>query len=117
MSCMVPSSAAAAFDAFDRQGQPTRPVARPAAGSHGVALTFETFEPAASAGAPVRVRPAEDILLRVIDGLVRLTVAEDDRVLGIGDEVIIAAGTAHRLTAVAGRGRIVMGFRPAAPAR
>jgi quercetin dioxygenase-like cupin family protein len=65
----------------------------------------------------VRVRPAEDILLRVIDGLVRLTVADDDRVLGIGDEVVIAAGTAHRLTAVAGRGRIVMGFRPATRAR
>jgi quercetin dioxygenase-like cupin family protein len=110
---MVPPSAAAAFDA-DPWGERARPEVRPAAGSYGVALTFETFEPAAAADAPVRVRPAEDILLRVIDGLVRLTVAEDDRVLGIGDEVIIAAGTAHRLTAVAGRGRIVMGFRPAA---
>jgi quercetin dioxygenase-like cupin family protein len=117
MSGMVPRSAAAAFDAFDPQGEPARPELRPATGSHGVALTFETFEPAAAADAPVRVRPAEDVLLRVIDGLVRLTVAEDDRVLGIGDEVIIAAGTAHRLTAVAGRGRIVMGFRPAARAR
>ena len=111
---MVPRSAAAAFDAFDPQGEPARPELRPATGSHGVALTFETFEPASAADAPVRVRPAEDVLLRVIDGLVRLTVAEDDRFLGIGDEVIIAAGTAHRLTAVAGRGRIVMGFRPAA---
>jgi quercetin dioxygenase-like cupin family protein len=80
---------------------------------HGVALTFETFEAADAGDAPVRVRPAEDILLRVIDGLVRLTVAGDDRVLGIGDEVIVAAGTAHRLAAVAGRGRVVMGFRPA----
>jgi quercetin dioxygenase-like cupin family protein len=107
---MVPPSAAAAFDASHG---PARPELRPAAGSHGVALTFETFDPAAAADAPVRVRPAEDILLRVIDGLVRLTVAGDDRVLGIGDEVIIAAGTAHRLTGVADRGRIVMGFRPA----
>jgi quercetin dioxygenase-like cupin family protein len=81
--------------------------------SHGVALTFETFEAADAADAPVRVLPDEDILLRVIDGLVRLTLAGDDRVLGIGDEVVIAAGTAHRLAGVAGRGRIVMGFRPA----
>ena len=114
MQFMVPRSAAAAFEAFDTADEPARPEPRPAAGTHGVALTFETFEPTAAADAPVRVRPAEDILLRVIDGLVRLTAAEDDRVLGIGDEVIIAAGTAHRLTAVAGRGRIVMGFRPAA---
>jgi quercetin dioxygenase-like cupin family protein len=109
---MVPrSAAAAALDPFET---PSRPELRPAQSSHGVALTFETFEPAAAADAPVRVRPAEDILLRVIDGLVRVTVDGADRVLGIGDEVIIAAGTAHRLTAVAGRGRIVMGFRPAA---
>jgi quercetin dioxygenase-like cupin family protein len=110
---MVPPSAAAAFDASDASDGPDRPQLRPVAGSHGVALTFESFDPAAAADAPVRVRPAEDILLRVIDGLVRLTVASEDRVLGIGDEVIIAAGTAHRLTGVAGRGRIVMGFRPA----
>jgi hypothetical protein len=107
---MVPRSAAAAFDA---SGEPARPELRPAEVSHGVALTFETFDPAAAADAAVRVRPAEDILLRVIDGLVRLTVADDDRVLGIGDEAIITAGTAHRLAGVAGRGRIVMGFRPA----
>src|SRR4029450_13800992 len=99
---MVPRSAAAAFEAFDTPDEPARLEPRPAAGTHGVALTFETFEPTIAAhaparpppppgphgvalpfetfeptmaaDAPVRVRPAEDILLRVIDGLVRLTV-------------------------------------------
>jgi quercetin dioxygenase-like cupin family protein len=109
---MVPPHAAAYDAAYETSG----PGLRPPAVSHGVALTFESFDTADAAEAPLRVRPAEDILLRVIDGLVRLTAAGEDRVLGIGDEVVIAAGTAHRLAGVAGRGRIVMGFRPAASA-
>ena len=39
---MVPPSAAAAFDSSDG---PARPQVRPVAGSHGVALTFESFDP------------------------------------------------------------------------
>ena len=109
---MVPPHVAA----YDAAYESTGPGLRPPAVSHGVALTFETFDAADEVDAPVRLRPAEDILLRVIDGLVRLTAAGEDRVLGIGDEVVIAAGTAHRLAGVAGRGRIVMGFRRAARA-
>ena len=106
---MVPPHAAAYDAAYGSTGS----ALRPAAVSHGVALTFETFDGVGADEAPLRVRPAEDILLRVIDGLVRVTVAGDDRVMGSGDEVIIPAGAAHRLAGVAGRGRVVMGFRPA----
>jgi hypothetical protein len=76
----------------------------------GVVLTFETLD---AAEAPLRLRPADDTLVRIIDGLVRLTVEGVERVLGIGDEAIVPAGAAHRLAAIAGRARVVSGLRPA----
>ncbi len=76
----------------------------------GVVLTFETLY---AAEAPLRLQPADDTLLRIIDGLVRLTVEGVERVLGIGDEAIVPAGAAHRLAAIAGRARVVSGLRPA----
>jgi quercetin dioxygenase-like cupin family protein len=80
---------------------------------HGVALTFETIEAFESRPAPVRMRPWEDTLLRVIDGIVRLTTDGEERRMRIGDEVIIPAGTPHQLAGVDGAGRVVIGFRTA----
>jgi quercetin dioxygenase-like cupin family protein len=80
---------------------------------HGVALTFETLafdaEPA-----PARMRPLEDTLLRIVDGVVRLTVGAGERLLWTGDEAIVPAGASHRMAGVGGEARVVMGFRPAA---
>jgi quercetin dioxygenase-like cupin family protein len=93
---------------------PLRPSARPRASSapvsHGAALVFETVDTGA---APLRVRPFEDVLLRVIDGVVRLTIDAQERLLGTGDEAIVPAGEPHRIAGVAGEARLVMGFRAA----
>jgi quercetin dioxygenase-like cupin family protein len=83
----------------------------PAAVSHGAALTFETVRAFDGAPAPLRVRQLEDTLLRVIDGVLRLTIDGDERLLGIGNEAIVPAGSSHRLSALAGETRLVMGFR------
>jgi mannose-6-phosphate isomerase-like protein (cupin superfamily) len=84
----------------------TRPSA-PA--THGAALTFETV-----ADIGERVRPGEDTLLRVIHGIVHLTIDGAERLLGPGDEAIIAAGTPYTLASAGGEARFVTGFRPAA---
>jgi quercetin dioxygenase-like cupin family protein len=91
------------------------PQARPAASSvsHGVALTFETIEVFETRPAPVRMRPWEDTLLRVIDGVVRLTTDGEECRMGIGEEAILPAGTPHQLAGVGGAARIVIGFRAA----
>ena len=91
------------------------PQARAATSSvrHGVALTFETIEAFESRPAPVRMRPWEDTLLRVIDGIVRLTTDGDERRMGIGEEAILPAGTPHQLAGVGGAARVVVGFRQA----
>lgn len=78
---------------------------------HGAALTFETVRAYGAAPAPVRLRPAEDTLLRVIDGVLSVAIAGEERVLGAGEEAIIPAGRGHRLSGVAGSARLVMGFR------
>ena len=78
--------------------------------THGAELTFETL---AETGGPLRVHRAEDTLLRVIDGIVRLTVEGAERLLGTGDEAIVPAGTAHRLASACGEARVMMGFRRA----
>jgi mannose-6-phosphate isomerase-like protein (cupin superfamily) len=85
----------------------------PASVSHGATLTFETV---GAGAAPVRVRPVEDVLLRVIAGGVRLTVGAHERLLGAGDEAIVPAGAQHRIAGVAGEARLLMGFRGARPA-
>ena len=75
--------------------------------SYGTTLTFETL----GSEAPLRVRPGEDTLLRVIDGVVSLRFDGDEHVLGPGGEAIVPAGFHHTMSAVSGQARIVMGFR------
>ncbi|WP_196807462.1 cupin domain-containing protein [Candidatus Solirubrobacter pratensis] len=89
------------------------PQTRAAAGSarHGAVLTFETIEAFVSRPAPVRMRRWEDTLLRVVDGIVRLTTDGEERKLGIGEEAILPAGTPHQLAGVNGAARVVIGFR------
>lgn len=86
----------------------TRP--RSSTVTHGAALDFETLYPDGDL-APVRLRPDEDTLLRVIAGDVRLTVARDVRLLGAGEEAVVPAGTRHRITSIEGEARVVVGFR------
>ena len=81
--------------------------------TEGARLTFETIAAVGDAPAPMRINPDETTLLRVIDGLVSLTVGDEQRVLGIGDEAIVPAGHAHRIASLAGDARLVMGFRSA----
>ena len=78
---------------------------------YGVTLTFETL----TAEAPLRVRPGEDTLLRVIDGVVCLRFDGDEHLLGPGGEAVVPAGFHHTLGAVSGEARIVMGFRSHRP--
>ena len=75
----------------------------------GAELTFETL---VADRAPVR-RRAEDTLIRVLDGVVRLTVDGCERLLRIGDEAIVPAGAPHRISGAGGAARLVSGYRPA----
>lgn len=77
----------------------------------GTALTFETVEAFESRPAPVRMRRWEDSLLRVIDGVLRLTTDGEERRMGIGEEAILPAGTPYQLAGVDGHARIVVGYR------
>jgi quercetin dioxygenase-like cupin family protein len=88
-----------------------QPHAAAASARHGAVLTFETIEVFESRPAPVRMRPWEDTLLRVIDGIVRLTTDGEERRLGIGEEAILPAGTPHQLAGVGTAARVVIGFR------
>jgi glyoxylate utilization-related uncharacterized protein len=83
------------------------------AATHGVALTFETIEEFEYRPAPVRTRPWEHTLLRVIDGELRLTTDGEERRMAIGEEAILPAGTPHQLAGVDGPARVVIGFRDA----
>ena len=84
---------------------------RAATATHGAALTFETLVE----GAPVaaRVRAYEDTLLRVIAGIVRLTIDAQECLLAIGDEIVIPAGAPHSVASASGEARLVTGFRSA----
>ncbi len=75
----------------------------------GAELTFETL---VADRAPLRQR-AEETLIRVLDGVVRLTVDGCERLLRIGDEVIVPAGAPHRIAGAGGTARLVSGSRPA----
>jgi len=86
------------------------PLAAPPQVSHGAALTFETLREGDPA--PERLRSGEDTLLRVIDGLVRLTVEGEERLLGTGGEAIVPAGARHELASACGEARVMAGFRP-----
>ena len=76
---------------------------------YGVSLTFETLR----ADARLRVRPSEDTLLRVIDGVICLRFDGDEHLLSPGGEAIVPAGFHHTMCAVTGEARIVMGYRRA----
>ncbi len=78
--------------------------------AYGAELTFETLRERDPA--PGRLRAGEDTLLRVIDGLVRLTVDGEERLLGTGDEAIVPAGVRHSLASACGAARVMTGFRP-----
>jgi mannose-6-phosphate isomerase-like protein (cupin superfamily) len=88
-----------------------RPTDRPTAATHGAALTFETL--VEGEAAHVRLRAAEDTLLRVVAGIVRLTVDAEERLLGTGDEAIVPAGSPHSLASAGGEARILSGVRSA----
>jgi mannose-6-phosphate isomerase-like protein (cupin superfamily) len=59
------------------------------------------------------MRAHEDTLLRVIAGIVRVTIGAEERLLGTGDEVMIPAGSQHSLASAGGEARLVTGLRPA----
>jgi hypothetical protein len=84
---------------------------QPRVSTYGTALTFETVEAFESRPAPVRMRPWEDTLLRVLDGVLRLTTDGEERRMGIGEEAILPAGTPFQLAGVDGHARIVVGYR------
>jgi hypothetical protein len=77
----------------------------------GATLTFETL----TDDAPLRVRPGEDTLLRVVSGVVYLRFDGEARRLEAGGEAIVPAGFHHTLCAPEGDARIVMGFAPRRP--
>jgi quercetin dioxygenase-like cupin family protein len=81
--------------------------------THGAALTFETVGSYEGEPAPLRISPDAATLLRVIAGVVRLTVGETERLMHAGDEAIVPAGQPHRIAGVGGEARCVMGFRSA----
>ena len=83
---------------------------RPNSASHGAVLDFETLYPDGEL-APVRMRPREDTLLRVIDGVVSLTVDGAERLLDIGQEAIVLAGARYRLSSAGEEARVVIGYR------
>ena len=88
----------------------TRPAElRRASATHGAALTFETLVDGQAIHA--RLRMHDDTLLRVVAGTVRLTVGAETHRLRTGDEIVIPAGSTHRLASAGGVARIVTGLR------
>jgi len=92
---------------------PNRPSPARASVTHGAALHFETVGLPDDSPVPLRIRPDQDTLMRVIGGVVRLTVGDVERVLAPGDEAIVPAAHPHRIAGVGGEARYVMGFRAA----
>ena len=89
----------------------TRPVTRTtrATATHGAALTFETLVEGQEGYA--RLRMHDDTLLRVVAGLVRVTIDATDHRVRTGEELVIPAGAPHRLASAGGVARVVTGFR------
>ena len=85
------------------------PTARASSATHGAALTFETLVEGEDAYA--RLRMHDDTLLRVIAGLVRVTIDAEEHWVRTGEELVIAAGSRHRLASAGGVARLVTGFR------
>jgi mannose-6-phosphate isomerase-like protein (cupin superfamily) len=92
---------------------PAAPRTRRRVATDGAALTFETLAAYDGVMPPLRIRPDEATLLRVVSGSVRLTVRGEERTLEPGDEAIVAAGHPHRLASAGAEARVVMGFRSA----
>jgi mannose-6-phosphate isomerase-like protein (cupin superfamily) len=90
---------------------PAAPRTRRRVATDGAALTFETLAAYDGVMPPLRIRPDEATLLRVVSGSVRLSLRGEDLVLGPGEEAIVRAGHAHRLSGVDDEARVVMGFR------
>jgi mannose-6-phosphate isomerase-like protein (cupin superfamily) len=86
----------------------TRPARRDSA-THGAALTFETLVEGQAVHA--RLRMHDDTLLRVIAGIVRVTIEAEAHWLRTGDEIVIPAGASHRLASAGGVARLVTGLR------
>ena len=86
----------------------TRPARRESA-THGAALRFETLVDGQAAQA--RLRMHDDTLLRVIAGIVRVTVDAEAHWLRTGDEIVIPAGSTHSLASAGGVARLVTGLR------
>jgi mannose-6-phosphate isomerase-like protein (cupin superfamily) len=86
----------------------TRPARRDSA-THGAALTFETLVEGQAVHA--RLRMHDDTLLRVIAGIVRVTIEAEAHWLKTGDEIVIPAGASHRLESGGRVARLVTGFR------
>ena len=84
----------------------------PRVSTFGTTLTFETVEAFEDRPAPVRMRAWEDTLLRVLDGVLRLTTDGEERRMGIGEEAILPAGTPYQLAGVEDAARVVIGFAP-----
>jgi hypothetical protein len=84
---------------------------QPRVSTFGASLSFETVETFESRPAPVRLRPWEHTLLRVLDGVLRLTTDGEERRMSIGEEAILPAGTPYQLAGVHGEARIVVGYR------
>ena len=83
----------------------------------GAALTFETVASCAEDSPPRRHRAGEDVLLRVVDGVLdmKLDCEPESRLLKPGEEAIIPAGIAHRLGGAGGcEARFLVGYRAAA---
>ena len=89
--------------------RPAPPPARRESATHGAALTFETLVEGQAAHA--RLRMHDDTLLRVIAGIVQVTIEAEARWLKTGDELVIPAGTSHRLASAGGVARLVTGLR------
>lgn len=82
-------------------------ISSPAAAAHGAQLIFETL----TADVTLRLRPHEDTLMRVIDGVAELRFDGEEHLLGPGGEAMVPAGYHHTLCSVTGQARIVTGYR------
>jgi len=83
--------------------------APPPVSTHAATLTFETVRDADVA--PLRLRPTEETLLRVIAGELLVTVAGETRRLGPGEEALLPAGLPHRFACASGEARFLAGYR------
>jgi mannose-6-phosphate isomerase-like protein (cupin superfamily) len=94
---------------MSHMAHPSAPPARRSSVTHGAALSFETLVEGEVAYA--RLRMHDDTLLRVIAGLVRVTIDAGDHWVRTGEELVIPAGSPHRLASAGGVARLVTGFR------